>query len=430
MRLKRSVRERIRWCKSDRLPGQTLKRKKWIFTLLVWTTAFDWILISLGIRVILPNVLNMEPPYLPQKYAQEYTHISTLKGYISGYGNTPVLVFSPDGKTLATSGHREARLWDVETGEHLMTLETDMKQVRTLGFYPDGKTVVGVIERAASRGNYQFAVWDLASPGPRHPYPARHAFRGRKHYDIQNKGKDTLTPQANASDDTTKGFLQNSPNVITLGHSGSVWILDLVQDQILHQQVIGIKALKRIQFATLYFATAPTDKIGTRWNWGEYRYAFGPSPIVLNRQGTRSLSFLTALAHEVSLLTFSPDEKTLASGGYRREIRLWDVAFGEIRLWDVDTSRQIAVMPAPEGSVTVLAFSPDGKTLASASSRGKILIWDLASRRLISVITGRGGSIDTLVFAPDNITLASLASGAVHLWDITGRTKNEQVKEE
>lgn len=425
MKLRQSLRERIRWCKSDALPGQTLKRKKWIVTLLVWTTAFDWILISLMVKFILPNVLNMEPPYLPQKYAQEHTHISTLKGYISRYGDTPVLVFSPDGKTLVTSEYREARLWDIETGEHLMTLETDMNEVRALGFYPDGKTVVGVIESAASRGSYSFAVWDLISPGPRHPYPAQRAFRGREHYDIPSKGKDTLTPQVNASDDLAKGFLQDNTNVITLGHSGSVWVLDLTQDQLRHQQMVGTKALKRMQFAAFRFTTAPTDKIGSRWSWGEYRYTFGPSPIVLNRQGTRSLSFFTVPAHEVTLLAFSPDGKTLVSGGYRREIRLWDVAFGEIRLWDVDTSRQIAVMRAPEGSVTVLAFSPDGKTLASASSRGKILIWDIASHRLLSVISPYRweASINALVFAPDNITLASLAGGTVHLWDITGRTK-------
>ena len=89
-------------------------------------------------------------------------------------------------------------------------------------------------------------------------------------------------------------------------------------------------------------------------------------------------------------------------------------------------------MSAPGGGVIALAFSPDGKTLASGSWDGKILIWDLASRRLLSVISvGRWGpSINALVFAPDNITLACLASGAVHLWDITGRRKNEQVKEE
>ena len=425
MRLRRSVRERIRWCRSDRLPGQTLKRKRWIVVLLVWTLAFDWMFIYFGIRFILPNVLNMAPPYLPEKYAQAYTHISTLKGHFSG---DAVLVFSPDGKTLVASGYREGRLWDVETGEHLMTLETEMSQVEALGFYPDGKTVVGVIESEASRGNYQFAEWDLTSPGPRHPHPARHAFRGKKPYDIPTKGKDSLTLQTNTSEDTTGIFTQDSTNVISLGHSGSVWTLDLENDRLVHHQVIGTKPLKRMQVAALHFQTTPTPKIRTHWSPRRSgSYTPFSSEIVLNRQGASSLSFLTVPSHAVELLAFSPDGKILASGGHRREIRLWAVPFGEIRLWDVDTSRQIAVMPAPEGSVTALAFSPDGKTLASGSLWGKILIWDLASQRLISVI-GEGrwqSSIDGLVFAPDNITLASLAGGTVHLWDITGRTKGK-----
>lgn len=418
MKLRRSLREDIRWCRSDRLPGQTLKRKKWIVAVLIWTIAFDWFVISFGVRVMLPTVLDIGPPYLPKRYAQEYTHISTLKGH---FNDDTVFAFSPDGKTLATSWHREARLSDVETGEHLMTLETDMNQVRAFGFYPDGKTVIGVIERAAPPDGYSFAMWDLTSPGPRHPSPTRHVFLGKKHPDVPSKGKDSLTLQGNTSNDTTTVFLQDSTNVIRLGHSGSVWTLDLVQDRLVHQQVIGAKALKRMQFAAFHFATTPTDKIGSRWNWGGDRYTSSLSTIVLNRQGTRSLSFLIVPAHAAKALAFSPDGKTFTSGGYRREIRLWDVAYGEIRLWDVDTIRQIAVMPAPEGVVTALAFSPDGKILASGSSRGKILIWDLASRRLLSVIGTRGWQ-SALVFAPDNITLASLAEGTVRLWDIIGRT--------
>ncbi len=419
MKLRHSVRERIRWCKSNKLPGQTLKRKRWIVVLIVLTAAFDWFLIVFGVEVILPNILHMAPPYLPKKYAQEYTHISTLKGYVSDH--FPVLVFSPDAKTLVTSGHREARLWDVETGEHLLTLETNMNQVRALEFYPDGKTVVGVI---ASRGNYQFVVWDLNSLGLRHPQSEQHAFLGRQPYDIPSKDKDALTPQVNVSEDTAKIFLHDRTNAITLGHSGSVWILDLVHDRIVHQQVVGTKALRRMQLATFYFATAPNE-MGIRWSWIRDNYPRALPPIVLNRQGTRSLSFFTVPMYRVMSLAFSPDGEILASGGYNYEDRLWDVAFAEIRLWDVDTDSQIAVMPAPGGGVIALAFSPDGKTLASGSYDGKILIWDLASRHLLSVISASRWelSINALVFAPDNITLACLAGGTVHLWDITGRTK-------
>ena len=424
MKMRRRFPERFKWRMNDRLPGQTLKRKKWIVALIVWTAVFDWFFILFGIDVILPYVLGMAPPYLPKKYAQVYTHISTLEGYISEHN--PVLAFSPDSKTLATSGHREVRLWDVETGEHLLTLETNMNQVMALAFHSDGKTVVGVSAQTSSRGGYQFMVWNISSPNLKPAGPAQPISRGETR--ISQSDEDTLPRQANTSQDTVAVFSQDRTNFISLGHSGSVWEYDLVHDRLVHQQVIGLKPLKRMQFATFHFATRPSDRISTRWNSEKPSSTSSPTPIptpiVLNRQGTRSLSFLTAPAHQVRGLTFSPDGKMLASGGYRSELRLWDIAFGEIRLWDIDSSRQIALMPVPYGSVKTLAFSPDRKTLASGNSRGMILIWDLASSGLVSIITESGSDIAALAFAPDSITLASVNSyGTVRLWDITGRTK-------
>src|SRR5262245_32230740 len=72
-------------------------------------------------------------------------------------------------------------------------------------------------------------------------------------------------------------------------------------------------------------------------------------PGAIARLGT--LRFRPPALFEVA---WSPDGKTLASSGYRRPIRLWDVATGkEIRRFDM------------KGTATVLAWSPDGKMLAS-----------------------------------------------------------------
>lgn len=426
MKTRRRFPERFKWRMNDRLPGQRLKRKKWIVTLIVLTAAFDWFLIVFGIEVILPYVLDMAPPYLPQKYAQAYTHISTLKGYI-GLHN-PVLAFSPDSKIIATSGHQEVRLWDVETGAHLLTLEMDMNQIRTLAFQADGKRVVGVGEHTLSHGSYQFMEWDLTAPDLKLSESERDTFRG----ETRNPriSEDTLVPQTNTSRNTAI-FSENRTNAISLGHSGSMWVLNNTLDQVLYHQVIGKKALNRMQLATFHFSTDPTDEISTRWCWGKHHYIPTPGPIVLNKQDTRSLSFLTAPKHYVMALTFSPDGKTLASGGYSYRLnvqswnQLWDIPIGEIRLWDVDTCRQIAFMQASAGRVSNLAFSSDGKTLASGMSWwNTILIWDVPNRHLLSVLTGHKADITTMVFAPDSITLASVDDdGMVHLWDITGRTK-------
>src|SRR5579872_2878409 len=78
---------------------------------------------------------------------------------------------------------------------------------------------------------------------------------------------------------------------------------------------------------------------------------------------------LQADKRRVYCVAFSPDGKTLASSGADATIKLWDVATGKIT----------ATLDEKTGHIQSVAFSPDGKTLASGSLNGTIKLWDVAT---------------------------------------------------
>jgi RNA polymerase sigma factor (sigma-70 family) len=134
-------------------------------------------------------------------------------------------------------------------------------------------------------------------------------------------------------------------------------------------------------------------------------------PGALVRMGTvrfRHHSFLGNVA-------FSPDGRILAAGGYG----------GSILVYDAATGRKLREFQARASQFAALAFAPDGKTLASASSK-RIQIWDFTTGKVVrhfnakaSDVSANGGSlIGPLVFSPDGKVLASVSPDhSVRVWD-------------
>jgi WD40 repeat protein len=113
--------------------------------------------------------------------------------------------------------------------------------------------------------------------------------------------------------------------------------------------------------------------------------------------------FRPALAEIVESLAFSPDGKTLASGDRGTNIGLWEVATGkQFRYFSYLTGFSISV---PDDMHVVVAFSPDGKTLASGNGRGTISLWEPVTGKNLRQFAAKG--VGWIGFSTDGTTLAT-----------------------
>ncbi|MGH8000997.1 MAG: WD40 repeat domain-containing protein, partial [Brasilonema sp.] len=116
--------------------------------------------------------------------------------------------------------------------------------------------------------------------------------------------------------------------------------------------------------------------------------------------------FLTLKSHSEELggihsIAFSPDGKTLASGATDKTIKIWQLSNGQ----------ELSILTGHSDHVSSVTFSPDGKTLASGSKDKTVRLWQVETKKEIRTFTESEKPIYCVVFSPDGKTLAAGANG-------------------
>ena len=245
--------------------------------------------------------------------------IKTLMGHTDSVNR---VVFSSDGETIASSSNdRTVRLWNANTGELIKTLKGHVENVNTVAFSPDGKTI------ASGSGKLAY-------------------FGG---------GEDSGT---------------------CIGQEIRLWNANT------GELIKTLKGHTSVVNSVVFSPDGITIASGSgHWMGYEGKASAGEEVRLWNAHTGELIKTLTGHKDVVSSVAFSPDGNLIVSGDWYD----WDGHLssgtwsGEIRVWDAHTGEHLKTLTGHTGGVSSVAFSPDGKTLASGRTDGTMLLWDFST---------------------------------------------------
>jgi WD40 repeat protein len=279
------------------------------------------------------------------------------------------LRFSPDGTVLAVGGYQQVRLIDPVSGKMLATLSGHADYVRSIAFSPDGKMIAAA--GGAPQRDGEIKIWNVHSQEP---------------LKTMQGHKDCIYSVAWSPD----GKL-----IASASYDRAVKLWDAATGKEVRNLQDHIDAVFAVAFSPdgKRLASASQDRTVKIWD------------VVSGRR----LYTLSDSSDGLTSVAYSPSGDQVAAVGYDKTIYVW-------RLTEDDGHLSQSLI-ADEDSLLALVWSPDGKTIVTASSDGSIRFRD-NKLDLIGVIDRQPDWVDTLAMSPDNKWLAAgRYNGTLSLYD-------------
>ena len=358
--------------------------------------------------------------------------------------------FSPDGKTIATTGYQQILLWDVETGQLLKTLKGHADKVFSVAFSPDGNTI-------ASSGFQEILLWDPHT-GKKLNTLAGHrgsvesiafsadggtlaggSYQEILLWDVQKAQhiKTLSKPTIFDAGVNSIAFSPDGQKIASLSEgslSSLIQLWDVKTGQ--HKLTIGEGWRHNNPAIGYSYSSVFSEDVSKaafigdffqNWNYGlitckfpihELRSVKPPFSPIRGR--------ITSLrkVHETPILYQSPVKAIRFSQDGKIAVT---ISRNDIAIWNTDSGKHKKTLKDDFAQVYSVAISPDGKTLASGNgwNNSEIRLWNIGNGRLKSILTGHTHWVDTVAFSTDGKTLVSGSrDSTIRLWDVkTGRHK-------
>ncbi len=330
-----------------------------------------------------------------------------------------VVALSPDGRRALTASSREITLWDAETGTRVRSFAVDRPGVTILAFSPDGRLGFA----GSGGGGWQWNLDDGAE--------VRRL--------VSNSENTSSLPRRLERRENTTGhaFSPDGKWLMTAGVSAVIRLWDLATERELREFQGHMGSIDTLAFSRdgKLVASGSGDRTVKLWH-----VATG-----------RELRTIQGHAAPITSVAFSPDGRALVAAASDGNVGVWpveatlgtfadrDMPISEIALaadgrlaavtspgrlvvLDVATNRMMQSFEAEGlGVADALAFSPDGRLLATGETGGGVRVWDVVEGRLLHVLEGQTALIRCLEFTQDHggrRLMSAARDGTVRVWDL------------